>query len=110
MYAVDGYTAESMQVKWLWSILDDLGQEQLAAFLGFVTGCPSIPIDGLRPPLLLVKHVADGDQNAAAMDKILPHAHTCFNQLVFPPYSSYNIMQARFKYALENSGCGFFMS
>ena len=83
----------------------------LHKFLEFVTGCPSLPIDGLHPPLMLTLHVPDcGPDDKAAIDKVLPHAHTCFNQLVFPKYSSFRAMRGRFEFALENTGAGFFMS
>jgi len=69
-----------------------------------------MPIDGLKPPLLLTLHIVDNPDNPGEIDNTLPHAHTCFNQLVFPKYTTYNNMVGRFKYALENTGTGFFMS
>jgi hypothetical protein len=33
----------------------------------------------------------------------LPKAHTCFNQLVLPRYSSYFTMQQRFLFAIANT-------
>lgn len=111
LFSINGYDSDSQQVKWLWTILDELNQDLLSKFLEFVTGCPSLPIDGLHPPLMLTLHLPDensNDQNS--IDKILPHAHTCFNQLVFPKYSTYRSMKSRFEFALENTGSGFFMS
>ena len=66
-----------------------------------------MPIDGLRPPLLLTQHIPD---NPSEVDKILPHAHTCFNQFVFPPYTTYTAFCSKLKYALENTGAEFLMT
>jgi hypothetical protein len=107
MFSQNGYDQDSQQVKWLWSILGDLSQSDLHRFLEFVTGCPSMPVDGLHPPLLLTMDTPD---NPTALDQTLPHAHTCFNQLVFPKYSSFRAMKSRFEFALENTGSGFYMS
>ena len=107
LFSQNGYDHESQQVKWLWSILDDLSQGDLHKFLEFVTGCPSMPVDGLRPPLLLTM---DSPADPKTIDQTLPHAHTCFNQLVFPSYTSFRNMKSRFEFALENTGSGFYMS
>ena len=46
---VDGYTAQSQQISWLWSILqNDLDVEQKQKFVMFCTGCHRAPINGLR--------------------------------------------------------------
>ena len=97
-----GFTNESLQVAWLWQALENFDQESLSKFLGFVTGCPFLPVDGLSPPLLITL--------TAGSDTILPKAHTCFNQLVIPAYSSFEILSERLEYALENVELGFYMS
>ena len=35
---LNGYTKQSEQIKWLWEILEEFSQEELAAFLYFVSG------------------------------------------------------------------------
>lgn len=45
-----------------------------------------------------------------SVDGMLPRAHTCFNQIVFPIYSSRDVMKERFDFALQNTGDSFLMS
>ena len=103
-----GYVEESAQIEWLWIILEELDAEKLSLFLGFVTGCASMPVDGLDPPLM-VTQMEDQD-SAELVDQALPRAHTCFNQLVVPPYSSAQIMKQKLLYALENAAEGFYIT
>lgn len=42
--------------------------------------------------------------------QVLPRAHTCFNQLVLPAYSTDLILEERLLFALSNTEQGFFMS
>ena len=50
----------------------------------------------------MVTQMEDQD-SAELVDQALPRAHTCFNQLVVPPYSSAQIMKQKLLYALENA-------
>jgi len=97
-----GFEESSPQVEWLWEVLGEFDQENLSRFLSFVTGCPSLPVDGLKPSLLLT--------HTEGTDNILPRAHTCFNQLVMPKYSTYDILKERLVYALNNSNEEFHMA
>ena len=80
-------------------------------YSGFVTGCCNVPVDGLDPPLHVTLMEVDGsglvgdDDNAK--DKMLPRAHTCFNQIVIPAYSDLDVMKQKIIYALENASEGF---
>jgi hypothetical protein len=80
-----------------------MDQKSIARFLSFVTGCAHFPVDGLHPSLLLTL-TPEGNDNS------LPKAHTCFNQLVMPAYSTQTIMQQRLQFALENTDEGFFIT
>ena len=97
-----GFDESSPQVAWLWEVLDAFDQENLSRFLSFVTGCPSLPVDGLQPPLMLT--------HTEGTDSVLPRAHTCFNQLVLPKYSSFEVLKERLTYALNNSNEEFHMA
>ena len=97
-----GFDESSPQVCWLWDVLAEFDQESLSRFLSFVTGCPSLPVDGLQPPLMLT--------HTEGTDSVLPRAHTCFNQLVLPKYSSFEILKERLTYALMNSNEEFHMA
>lgn len=79
-----------------------MDQITLGKFLSFVSGCPSLPIDGLNPTMLLTA----SEENEGSF----PKSHTCFNQLVLPRYSSMEILKEKLLYAIENAVDGFFMS
>ena len=97
--------------------MQEADQELLQQLLTFTTGCSFVPIDGLNPPFTIVKSLdgqiaansRDGECNQKSLNSILPTAHTCFNQLVLPPYTSLDALKERLEYALENAGSGFHM-
>jgi hypothetical protein len=196
-----GYDVRSDVVVWFWSLLESWDLETLSKLLTFVTGCSSVPVTGLQPPLTITQmHVeipaeepqqtpsaaqdpyegiyyqdgyyynqdgslhgyytedghyiycndepvghagataygaaaasADAQASAASaakhgyhssprrdkemkdkhqnkIDHTLPRAHTCFNQLVLPKYSSMKILTEQLTYALDNTDAGFYMS
>lgn len=55
--------------------------EQRKQFLQFTTGSDRAPVNGLKNlPINIGRHGPDTDR--------LPTAHTCFNHLLIPEYSS----------------------
>jgi hypothetical protein len=84
------------QVVWFWQCLRDMDQLQLRSLLRFFTGSSRIPMDGFDPPLALTQGVD------MATDS-LPLAHTCFNQLVLPPFSRISVMRERLVFAADNA-------
>ena len=86
----------SENVGWLWMLLRKLDFENQGKFLLFVTGTSCIPLDGYNPPF----NVTDGED--MAVDS-LPKAHTCFNQIVLPPYSSYEVMREKILFGINNT-------
>jgi hypothetical protein len=179
-----GFDERSDVVVLFWKLLDTWDTEKLAKLLAFVTGCSSMPVDGLQPSLTITKmHIDMPDDTAAPQstqtdefagvyyqdgyyynpdgsvhgyyaedgsyvycqdqaqppvltsqpskygysnsvprdeelkerhqnitDQTLPRAHTCFNQLVLPNYSSMKVLSERLTYALDNTDAGFYMS
>lgn len=98
----NGYTENSVPVKNLWKVLDELSLEHKKKFLFFTTGSDRSPIGGLgKLELIVSKHGED--------DERLPSAHTCYNLLLLPPYESYEKMMMKILLAIENSeGFGMF--
>jgi E3 ubiquitin-protein ligase HUWE1 len=96
------FSPDSAHLQWLCQVLESFDQEMLVKFLVFVSGCPCLPVDGLNPSLMLTS--IDGN------DSVLPRAHTCFNQLVLPQYSSMRILEEKLLFALNNSNDGFHIS
>jgi ubiquitin-protein ligase E3 A len=64
--------------------------------LAFCTGSDRAPILGLGSlPIYIGRH---GDE-----DERLPSAHTCFNHLLIPEYSSKEKLKVKLELAIENS-------
>jgi hypothetical protein len=93
----DPYWGEQSEVVlWLWQALREFDDDGRRGFLKFFTGSSRIPLDGFDPALNFTQGV----------DKVvdsLPTAHTCFNQLVLPSYTSYEVMKSKILFAIANT-------
>jgi len=102
-----GYTASSPQITWFWKFVSQLEKEDLAQMIMFVTGTSKIPLEGfsalqgMNGVQKFQIHRVAGDSNR------LPTAHTCFNQLDIPEYSSYEKFHERFMTAIREGSEGF---
>ena len=86
----DSSTEESFgehteHVTWLWMCVRKMDRLYQGRFLMFVTGTSCVPLDGFEPPFNVT---AGFDMSPDS----LPMAHTCFNQIVIPRYTSFEIM------------------
>lgn len=91
----DGCDKNNQTVKWFWEIVKEFNEEHKKLLLKFVTGSERTPLKGVS------------DLNMAIMvqgldDERLPSAHTCFNHLVLPTYSSKEVMKKKLLQALEH--------
>jgi len=94
---IDGYTEEHPVCKWLWEILkEEFTETERKRFLMFVTGCDRAPLGGLGDLYLtVVRHGGDTEK--------LPCAHTCFQYLLMPEYSSKEKLARKLRCAIENA-------
>lgn len=83
-------------IVWLWQLVRSYPQQKRRQFLLFFTGSSRVPLDGFDPPL----NITDG---VDMLPDSLPRAHTCFNQLVLPHYTSYELMKDRIDFAIYNT-------
>jgi hypothetical protein len=83
-------------IVWLWQALRDVTQGEVRAILSFFTGSSRVPLDGYDPPLNITQG-SDMDENS------LPRTHTCFNQLVLPTFTSYNLLKEKLLFAAKES-------
>jgi hypothetical protein len=106
-----GIDKDSDLAVWLWEVLEEFDKEGRTKLLKFATGCPRIPLDGFDPQFTIV---CSDDMEATA----LPRSHTCFNQLVLPPYhlaypsnknQGKNLLREKLLFALDNAQ-GFHMT
>jgi E3 ubiquitin-protein ligase HUWE1 len=102
-----GWKATDKQIEWFWNVLFSLSRNQKAAFLQFVTGSSKVPLagfgelPGMRGVQKFSIHKAGGSSGA------LMSAHTCFNSLDLPVYTSEEELRAKLLYAI-NEGAGSF--
>lgn len=86
----------SKKVLYFWEVFDEMNESQRKTFLEFVSGSDRCPVGGLeRLKMTLTKNGPDSNR--------LPSAHTCFNVLLLPEYSSKSFLKERMMKALENS-------
>ncbi|CAF3358329.1 unnamed protein product [Rotaria sp. Silwood1] len=91
-----GYTKDSPTIRNFWSVLMTFTDEKKRKFLQFTTGSDRAPIGGLaRLKLIISRNGPDSDR--------LPTAHTCFNALLLPDYSSIEKLQEKLSIAIDNA-------
>ncbi|KAL5963585.1 putative E3 ubiquitin-protein ligase HERC4 [Taenia solium] len=84
-------------IKWFWEVLlNQCNLKQKKDFLRFLTGCDRVPIVGLPGIKITIQPNGSGDD-------FLPVAHTCYNILDLPKYSSMEILRTKFMQAIENT-------
>jgi hypothetical protein len=100
-----GYDEESPQVSWFWEAMrTTFADEERRATIRFVTGLHKVPLDGFDPPFTIM--ASTHESGAAAF----PKSHTCFNQLVLPPYNSPEELVAKMRFAIANASSAFLLS
>mmetsp|Transcript_1617 Transcript_1617/g.4833 ORF Transcript_1617/g.4833 Transcript_1617/m.4833 type:complete len:1176 (-) Transcript_1617:46-3573(-) len=93
---LEGFSPDSDFIKGFWEILGTFDEGQRRGFLAFVTGSNRAPVGGLKELALLVQ------RNGGESDR-LPLAHTCFNTLLLPEYSSQRRLREALLTAIENA-------
>ena len=109
-------------VRWLWEVLEVFTPEQRQRFLRFVWGRSRLPtgaegwteqftvcVKKARPSAAAAAAAAtsrarggSGSGPRRTADTAMPQAHTCFNQLDIPEYSSKAVLRERLLYAINN--------
>jgi hypothetical protein len=90
----EGWTEANNVVQWFWDVLLSLSPEEQRRFLMFTTGASCAPLGGLRNINLVL-------QRAGPDSSSLPTAHTCFNTLILPEFSSKAKLQERLLVAIK---------
>jgi len=91
----EGYTSDSITIKYFWEILMEFNEEEKKKFLFFVTGCDRAPIDGLGSLPFAISRNANINE--------LPSSHTCFNHLILPDYQNKEFMKIKIQTAINYS-------
>ncbi|GFR86618.1 ubiquitin-protein ligase E3A [Elysia marginata] len=91
----DGYSASEATIRYFWEIVLSLPIEIQKRLLLFATGSDRIPIGGIGEMTFKISRIDD--------TSLLPMSHTCFNQLVLPPYKSKKILRQKLLTAINNA-------
>jgi len=92
----EGFHDGSEYIAGFWEILQSFDVPRRRRFLSFVTGSDRAPVGGLKELQMLVQ------RNGGDTER-LPSAHTCFNTLLLPEYSSQQRLRASLMTAIENA-------
>ncbi|XP_017279852.1 probable E3 ubiquitin-protein ligase HERC4 [Kryptolebias marmoratus] len=90
------YWAEHPTIKLFWEVFHDLPLEKKKQFLLFLTGSDRIPILGMKSLKLVIQPTGGGEQ-------YLPVAHTCFNLLDLPKYTSLETVREKLLQAIDHN-------
>lgn len=83
-----------------WEVLRGFTSTEQKSFVVFVSACGRMPPQGWQDFPLRLQRNGEGDWR-------LPSAHTCFNLLLLPRYSSAEVLRARLRAAImETEGFG----
>ncbi|CAI9787771.1 unnamed protein product [Fraxinus pennsylvanica] len=102
-----GYTAASNVVQWFWDVVKGFNKEDMARFLQFVTGTSKVPLEGFKALQGISGPQKFQIHKAYGAPERLPSAHTCFNQLDLPEYSSKEQLEERLLLAIHEASEGF---
>ncbi|XP_065184171.1 E3 ubiquitin-protein ligase NEDD4-like [Sycon ciliatum] len=96
------YNDRDQVIVWFWKAVGTFDNEHKARLLQFVTGTSRVPMNGFA-------HLqgSNGEQTFCiecwGCERDLPRAHTCFNRLDLPPYTSYHQLREKLNLAIENT-------
>jgi E3 ubiquitin-protein ligase HUWE1 len=80
-----GYTATDQQVVWFWEMVEEFDQEDISLLVKFTSGTALAPVGGFASLPFKIARVGLHENPA---NNPLPSAHTCYNQLDLPAYTS----------------------
>ncbi|EEY68879.1 HECT E3 ubiquitin ligase, putative [Phytophthora infestans T30-4] len=92
----DGFTENSEVIRDFWIIVHALPSEDKKKLLRFATGSDRVPIRGLSNLVFVIS------RNGSDSER-LPAAHTCFNHLLLPEYSSREKLKERLLLAINQA-------
>ncbi|KAF8625408.1 hypothetical protein AX15_005373 [Amanita polypyramis BW_CC] len=106
----NGYTSSDPNIVWWWRALKSFTRDERAKVLSFATGTSRVPLNGfvdlqgVQGVQRFSIHRAYGEPDR------LPQAHTCFNQIDLPQYTSYEMLRQQLLLAINEGGEGFAFS
>uniref|UniRef100_A0A8C0IPH8 HECT-type E3 ubiquitin transferase n=1 Tax=Chelonoidis abingdonii TaxID=106734 RepID=A0A8C0IPH8_CHEAB len=89
------YSTTHPTVRMFWETFHEFPIEKKKKFLLFLTGSDRIPIYGMSSLRIIIQSTSSGEQ-------YLPVAHTCYNLLDLPKYSSKETLSVRLTQAIDH--------
>uniref|UniRef100_F7D2M5 HECT and RLD domain containing E3 ubiquitin protein ligase 3 n=1 Tax=Xenopus tropicalis TaxID=8364 RepID=F7D2M5_XENTR len=89
------YSTAHPTVRMFWETFHDFPLEKKKKFLLFLTGSDRIPIYGMSSLRIIIQSISSGEDH-------LPVAHTCYNLLDLPKYSSKETLRRRLTQAIDH--------
>lgn len=99
-------SSTSNSVTWFWRAVRSFDQTERAKLLQFCTGSSRVPLEGFQA-LQGVQGNTKFTIVAAHKEGVLPTAHTCFNQIDLPSYSSYDELRKMLLLSINEGNVGF---
>ncbi|KAM9331112.1 putative E3 ubiquitin-protein ligase HERC3 [Gastrophryne carolinensis] len=89
------YSSEHPTVRMFWETFHEYPLDKKKRFLLFLTGSDRIPIFGMSSLHIIIQPISSSQEH-------LPVAHTCYNLLDLPKYSSKEILRTRLTQAIDH--------
>uniref|UniRef100_A0A7N6AFY2 HECT domain-containing protein n=1 Tax=Anabas testudineus TaxID=64144 RepID=A0A7N6AFY2_ANATE len=90
------YWNDHPTIRLFWKVFHELPLEKKKQFLLFLTGSDRIPILGMKSLKLVIQPTGGGEH-------YLPVAHTCFNLLDLPKYTSKETLREKLLHAIDHN-------
>ncbi|CEL60680.1 E3 ubiquitin-protein ligase HUWE1 [Rhizoctonia solani AG-1 IB] len=103
----NGYNPSDPAIVWWWRALKSFDREERAKVLSFATGTSRVPLEGFKDLQGVQGTQRFSIHRAYGESDRLPQAHTCFNQIDLPQYSSYEKLRTQVLLAINEGGEGF---
>ncbi|CAE6444639.1 unnamed protein product [Rhizoctonia solani] len=103
----NGYNPSDPAIVWWWRALKSFDREERAKVLSFATGTSRVPLEGFKDLQGVQGTQRFSIHRAYGESDRLPQAHTCFNQIDLPQYSSYEKLRTQLLLAINEGGEGF---
>jgi hypothetical protein len=100
------YSREDDQIRWLSTFLRGLNQNQLQAFLEFVSGRRRPGFGGFAPNPIDIKRMSPHELRDPRNPVEPPKAHVCFRQLELPSYANEATLRDKMTYTLGPAAFG----
>ncbi|CAF1532728.1 unnamed protein product [Didymodactylos carnosus] len=96
----DNCRSDENFIKWFWEVVEELPVDKQRRLLLFVTGSDRMPVGGISEMTFKIGKLISNKFN---INELLPMSHTCFNQLLLPPYPSKKILKEKLLIAIDHA-------